>query len=57
MTFEFTFSQKQRGVSEFISQLVPVMQKYHGRPHLGKTIRPEDVAYAGQARYPPRLTG
>lgn len=45
-TFEFTFSTYQRGVQDFIEEILVVLKKYEGRPHLGKTIRPQDVTHA-----------
>lgn len=48
VAFECTFSQKQRGVEKFLDAIVEVCKQYGGRPHLGKTIRPKDVAYAAQ---------
>jgi hypothetical protein len=46
LAFEFVFSQKQRGVEQFLDSIMAIFQKFEGRPHLGKTIRPKDVAYA-----------
>mmetsp|Transcript_58960 Transcript_58960/g.164764 ORF Transcript_58960/g.164764 Transcript_58960/m.164764 type:complete len:456 (-) Transcript_58960:210-1577(-) len=48
VAFEFVFSQKQLGVDEFLDSIIAVFQKFRGRPHLGKTIRAQDVAYVAR---------
>lgn len=48
VAFEFTFSQKQKGVLQFLDAIVAVFQEFRGRPHMGKTIRSKDVAYAAE---------
>mmetsp|Transcript_171479 Transcript_171479/g.549615 ORF Transcript_171479/g.549615 Transcript_171479/m.549615 type:complete len:474 (-) Transcript_171479:219-1640(-) len=48
VAFEFTLSTKQPGVDEFLGSVFKVFQDFNGRPHLGKTIRDEDVEYAAK---------
>jgi hypothetical protein len=48
VAYEFTFSRNQKGVENFLDSIIAVFQKFWGRPHLGKTIRTKDVAYAGK---------
>lgn len=48
VAFEFTMSQRQRGVEEFLDAILTVLQSFEARPHLGKTIRLKDVPYAAK---------
>lgn len=48
VAFEIVLSQLQRGVDELLDVVVAVFRKHKGRPHLGKTIRSNDVAYAAK---------
>jgi len=48
VAYEFTFSPNQKGVDSFLDLIIAVFQKFWGRPHLGKTIRAKDIAYAGR---------
>jgi hypothetical protein len=48
--FEFILSRRQKGVSQLVHVIVSVFKRFAGRPHLGKTIRPQDIAYAANAK-------
>lgn len=48
VAYEFSLSQRQRGADAFIDSVVAVFKRFGGRPHFGKTLRPEDVEHAAQ---------